>query len=84
MDKYRIAASLDTTASAKLLYLVLLDVADDKNEVVISQRKMSRALGLHKRTVARNLHVLQKSGLITIRPRYSDCGGQMPNIYHVL
>jgi DNA-binding MarR family transcriptional regulator len=82
--KYRMAGSLDTTASGKLLYLVLLDVIDDKNKAVIPQRRISEALGLNKKTVSKNLRRLQDGGHIAIEPQYNEYGGRIPNKYQVL
>jgi DNA-binding Lrp family transcriptional regulator len=82
--KYRMAGGLDTTASGKLMYLVLLDVIDDKNKAVIPQRRISEALGLNRKTVSRNLRRLHDGGHILIEPQYNEYGGRMPNKYSVL
>lgn len=82
--KYRLAGGLEATASGKLLYLILLDVIDDKNKAVIPQRRISEALGLNRKTVSKNLRRLQDGGYIVIEPTYNEYGGRMPNKYYVL
>jgi Mn-dependent DtxR family transcriptional regulator len=82
--KYRMAGGLEATPSAKLLYLVLLDVIDDKNKVVIPQKRISEALGLNKKTVSKSLRKLCDCGYITIEATYNEYGGRMPNRYSVL
>jgi Mn-dependent DtxR family transcriptional regulator len=74
----------DITASGKLLYLVLLDVIDDKNKTVIPQKRISEALGMNRKTVSKNLRRLQKGGYIVIEETYNEYGGRMPNRYSVL
>jgi DNA-binding MarR family transcriptional regulator len=82
--RYRMAGELAVPASGKLTYLVLLDVIDDKNEVIIPQRKISEALGMGRQTVSRSLRRLRVGGHIAIEPTYNECGGRMPNRYRVL
>jgi Mn-dependent DtxR family transcriptional regulator len=84
LTKYRIAGTLDVTPSAKLTYLVLLDVIDDKNKATVPQKRISEALGLNKKTVSKNLRRLRDGGYIAIEPTYNECGGRMPNRYSVL
>jgi DNA-binding MarR family transcriptional regulator len=84
MTKYRMAGGLEAGVSCKLLYLVLLDLIDDKNKAVIPQRRISEALGMSKRTVSKNLRRLQDGGYILIEPQFSEYGGRMPNKYSVL
>jgi biotin operon repressor len=82
--KYRMAGGLDATPSAKLLYLVLLDLIDDKNRVIVPQRRISEALGLSRKTVSKTLRRLRDGGYITIEEQYNEYGGRMPNRYSVL
>jgi len=82
--RYRMAGGLEANASAKLLYLVLLDVIDDKNQVVIPQRRISEALGLSRKTVSKNLRRLRDGGYIDIEEQFGEYGGRMPNKYRVL
>ena len=81
--KYRPASGLETTITAKLMYLVLLDAVDEDNSVVISQRKISEAVGINKSTVSHNLRRLERCGAINIYPTYTQYGGQNPNKYVV-
>jgi DNA-binding Lrp family transcriptional regulator len=84
MTKYRMAGGIEAGVSCKLLYLVLLDLIDDKNRAVIPQRRLSEALGMSKRTVSKNLCRLHDGGHILIEPQYNEYGGRMPNRYYVL
>ena len=81
--KYRLVGELETTVSAKLLYLVLLDVIDEENKIVIPQKRISAALGLSRNTVSRNLRRLGNRGYIDVIPQFNEYGGQMPNKYIV-
>lgn len=77
--KFRLVGELDATISAKLLYLVLLDVIDEENKIVIPQKRISAALGISKNTVSRNMHRLERIGAIRIVPQFDEYGGQKPN-----
>jgi DNA-binding MarR family transcriptional regulator len=79
--KYRLAGELDATVSGKLLYLVLLDIADADNAITIPQRRVSEAIGLTKGTVSRNLRKLRDSGYIDVIPQYHNDGGRAANKY---
>ena len=79
--KFSLAGELETTISGKLLYLILMDVIDEKNQVVIPQKKISKALGMSKSTVSRNLRRLEHIGVLKITPTFNEYGGQMPNQY---
>jgi DNA-binding MarR family transcriptional regulator len=81
MAKYRLCGQLDTTVSAKLLYLILLDICDTENAAVIPQRRISEAIGLAKGTVSRNLRRLCEDGYISITPQYHSDGGRAANKY---
>ena len=37
--KFKLVGELETSISGKLLYLILLDVIDQENEIVIPQKK---------------------------------------------
>ncbi|GHT83989.1 hypothetical protein FACS18947_0740 [Bacteroidia bacterium] len=82
--KYRLVGALETTASGKLLYLVLLDVIDEGNKVVIPQKRISEALGISKGTVSKNLRRLYRHGYIDIVPTFHEDGGRAANKYIVL
>jgi biotin operon repressor len=82
--RYRTAGGLAIPASGKLLYLVLLDVIGDRNEVIISQRRIGEILGMSRKTVGKNLHRLRDAGYIVIEETHNEYGGRMPNRYHVL
>jgi len=79
--KFKLVGELDTTISAKLLYLVLLDVVDEDNKIMIPQKRISEALGISKGTVSRNLRRLDRRGYISVIPQFNEYGGQMPNKY---
>ena len=81
--KFRLVGDLKTTISGKLLYLVLLDIIDEENQIVIPQKRLSKALGISKSTVSRNFRKLHNRGYIDIVPTYNECGGQMPNQFIV-
>jgi len=81
--KFKLVGELDATISAKLLYLVLLDVVDEDNKVMIPQKRISEALGISKGTVSRNLRRLDRRGYIDVIPQFNEYGGQMPNKYVV-
>lgn len=81
--KFKLIGELDTTISGKLLYLVLIDVIDEENQITIPQRKISNALGISKSTVSKNLRKLGSKGYIDVIPTYNECGGRMPNKYVV-
>ena len=82
--KYRLAGRLDTTISAKLLYILLLDIVDDEGKIVIPQKFIGASLGISQGTVSRNMHRLQDVGAIAIEPTFNECRGRMPNRYKVL
>jgi DNA-binding MarR family transcriptional regulator len=81
--KFKLCADLEANTSAKLLYLILLDLIDENNKIMIPQKKIGAALGLSRDTVSRNLRKLERIGAITIAPTYNDLGGQMANQYAV-
>jgi len=77
--KFKLVGELETSISGKLLYLILLDVIDQENEIVIPQKRISEALGISKGTVSHNLRRLSNRGYIDIIPTFNECGGRMPN-----
>ena len=81
--KFRLVGDLDTTISGKLLYLILLDIIDDRNEIMIPQRRISETLGISKGTVSRNFRKLCHCGYIDILPQFHDDGGRAANKYVV-
>lgn len=82
--KYQLAGELETTVSGKLLYLLLLDMVDEKGRITIPQKRISKALGITKGTVSRNLRSLYRRGYIDIVPQFHDDGGRAANKYIVL
>ena len=82
--KYRLAGQLDSTISAKLLYLLLLDTVDTQNKIQLSQRRISEALGISQTTVRRNFHRLRRDGYIDIVPQYHNDGGRAANQFVIL
>jgi DNA-binding MarR family transcriptional regulator len=74
---------LEAAPSGKLLYLLLTDTADADGVIIISQKKISTALGISKGTVSRNLRKLKKCGYIDIVPTFHDDGGRAANKYYV-
>ena len=83
MYKYTMCGKIKAPISARLIYLVMLDMADDNGSVVIPQRKICNILNLAKSTVSRNLRKMQKHGYMEIKARYNEYGGQSPNEYIV-
>ena len=79
--KFQLVGELEATITGKLLYLILLDITDEKNRIVIPQRRISEALGISKGTVSRNLRKLYFRGYIDIIPKFHDDGGRAPNEY---
>lgn len=81
LSKYKICGMVDTTATGKLLYLVLDDLANENGEIIITQRKICEALRISKSAVSRNLRRLQRAGAISIIPTYHNDGGRAANKY---
>jgi len=79
--KYRLIGTLDTTASAKLLYSYLSDLAGKKGKVQISTREISRTIAISRKAVSANLHRLQKGGYIDIKLVCHPDGGRTANLY---
>lgn len=81
LSDFKVAGNIDTTISAKILYMLLSKLADEKGTIIISQRKISKILGIHKSTVSKSLRRLERSGDIYIRSRYTKDGGRLANEY---
>jgi predicted transcriptional regulator len=83
VNEFKVAGKIKTTVSAKILYMLLSEIADEEGIVQISQKKLSKILGLHKTTIQKNLWRLERSGYIYIRSRYTEDGGRLANEYIV-
>ena len=84
LSKFKLCGGVDTTATGKLLYLLLIELANRNGEIVIPQRRISNALHISKGTVSRNLRRLQDGGYIEVYPHYHSDGGRAANKYYVL
>jgi DNA-binding MarR family transcriptional regulator len=82
LENYRPCASA-TPVTAKLLLLILRDITDDRDQIIIPQRRIAEAIGMTRKTVSRNLHRLEQAGVISIEPLYSEYGGRLPNKYRL-
>lgn len=83
VSEYKVAGQMKTTTSAKMLYLLLNELAGNDGVVNISHRKLGKILGMHRSTVSRSLRRLERSGDIYIRSRYTNDGGRLANEYIV-
>ena len=83
LSKFKNCGFIKTTITGKLLYLVLYELANRNGQVVISQRKISNALGISKSTVSRNLRRLERVGAIGITPTFHYDGGRAANKYTI-
>lgn len=81
MTKYQHLRTLKTSVSCKLLYLILMEIADASGAVVIPQKRICHATGLAKSTVRRNLHRLCDEGYIRVVARHHSDGGRAANQY---
>ena len=81
LAKYKLCGRVNSTATGKLLYLMLDEIVDRNNEIIVPQRKISETLRVPKSTVSRNLRRLRDDGYIEIRARYRDEGGRDANKY---
>jgi IS30 family transposase len=79
--KYKIYGDIDTTVTGKLLYHILNEISGKKDEITISQRKISDALHISKGTVSRNLRRLRDGGYIEVYSTYNSEGGRSANKY---
>jgi len=69
--------------TAKLLLLILRDITDDRDTVIVPQRRVAEAIGMSRSAVGRNLRRLEQAGAISIEPLYSEYGGRLPNKYRL-
>ena len=83
ISKYKICGWLNATPCAKLVYLVLDDLADENGDVTVSQRKISDALRISRSAIRRNIRRLRDGGYITVQEQYHDDGGRAANKYHI-
>lgn len=80
LEKYNPCGAV-APATAKLLLLMLRDITDDRDAIIVPQRRIAEAIGMSKGTVSRNLRRLERAGIIEIRAIYNIYGGRMPNKY---
>lgn len=83
INEFKVVGEIKTTVSAKMIYMLLSKLADREGGVQISQKRLSKILGIHKTTVRKNLWRLEKSGCIYIRSKYTEDGGRLANEYIV-
>jgi len=84
LSKYRQAGELETTITAKLLYLVLEDTVDEDGKVILAQRRVSDTLGISRSTISKNFRKLYRRGYIDIVPQFNEYGGRLPNRYQMI
>ena len=83
LENYRPCAGV-RPITAKLLLLMLRDITDDRDEIIVPQRRIAEAIGMSRSAVGRNLRRLERAGAIEIHARYSDeCNGRLPNKYRL-
>jgi DNA-binding Lrp family transcriptional regulator len=78
----RLCGTVDTPASGKLIYGLLLENAGT-NGVHISVRQMGRTLGISPGTVRANIRRLKEAGYISAFPQYHSDGGRAANLYQI-
>ena len=81
IDKYRMCGAMEVPPSAKLVYLMLLELGGPKGKVMVPHRQLAATMGIACGTVGQNLRRLEKAGYIAVRPQYSIYGGRLPNLY---
>lgn len=81
IDKLRLCGEMEVPPSAKLLYLMLVELSGPKGKVMVPHRQLAATVGLSRSTVSLSLRRLQQSGYIKIRTKYSIYGGRLPNLY---
>lgn len=84
LDKYRLCGGMEVPPSAKLLYLMLLELSGPKRKVMVPHQQLAATVGLARGTVSVNLRRLQQGGYIKIRAKHSKYGGRLPNQYILL
>ena len=83
LAKFKLCGDIDAPITGKLLYLILIELADENGEVIIPQRKISDALHISKGAVSRNLRRLRDGGYINIHSTYHSDGGRAANSYRI-
>ena len=84
LSRFKPCGDVASTATAKLLYLVLDHLADENGEITIPQRRISATLRISSSAVSRNLRRLRDGGYIEIHAQYrSEDGGRASNKYIV-
>jgi biotin operon repressor len=81
LDPYRPCGEIPANSTAKLLYLVLRDLANDRDEIIIPQRRLAEALGISRRAISANLHRLEQAGVLDIQALHNAYGSRLPNKY---
>ena len=81
--KYKAIGSLAVPANGKLIYSMLLDNADEKGELQISMKEISKSLRIGRKSVSNNLRRIEKTGCIRVIPRFHTDGGRAANKYIV-
>ena len=79
--KFKACGHYKITATGKLIYLLLTDLADFDGRVIVSHRKISNTLHISRSSVSRNLRRLERTGAIKIIPTYNCDGGRAANKY---
>jgi len=80
LENYRPCGAV-RPATAKLLLLMLRDITDERDQIIIPQRRIAEAIGMSRSAVGRNLRRLERAEAISIEPLYSEYGGRLPNKY---
>jgi predicted ArsR family transcriptional regulator len=83
MLKYKGIGALGVPSNGKLIYFLLSDQADEKREVQIPIKDISRSLKISIRAVRHNLRCLENVGHIHIIPQYHSDSGRAANKYIV-
>jgi DNA-binding MarR family transcriptional regulator len=83
LSKFKLCGEVKATATGKLLYLLLVEIANRNGEIEIPQRRISNALHISRSTVSRNLRRLRDGGYIDVYPQYHSDGGRATNKYVV-
>lgn len=84
LDTFKVCGGMEVPPSAKLLYLMLVELSGPKGKVMVPHRQLAATIGFARGTVSVNLRRLQQAGYIKIRAKYSIYGGRLPNQYILL
>jgi DNA-binding transcriptional MocR family regulator len=79
--KYIVCGKFRLTGNAKLLYCYLTDSVNSRQQLTMSSRKIAAVIGVSRSAVSRNMHLLERSGLIDISPQFTIDGGRTANKY---